>query len=64
MNVAYIVAIIALVLALALGFLGSIMAVDNDRLTRKAAPWLLGPALALLLAAIAFAAAGVNLQYT
>lgn len=64
MNAAYIVAIIALVLALALGFIGCSMVMDNDRVTRDAAPWLLGPAIALLLVAVIFAAIGVDFQYT
>jgi hypothetical protein len=63
-NTAYIVAIIALVLALALGFIGCGMAMDNDRAAREAAPWLLGPAIALLLVAVIFAGIGVDFQYT
>lgn len=64
MNAAYLIAIIALVLALALGFVGCGMVMDNDRHMREAAPWLLAPACALLLVAVIFAGAGIDFQYT
>lgn len=64
MNIAYVIAIIALVLALALGFVGVGMALDDDRSAREAAPWLLVPACAMLLVAVIFAGVGVDYQYT
>ena len=66
MNAAYTIAIIALALALLLGYLGLSIVTDND-LThhgREQGAWLLVPACALLLAAIIFAGVGVDLQYT
>lgn len=66
MNAAYAIALVALALALFLGYLGMTVATDND-LThhgRAQSAWLLVPACALLLAALIFAGIGVELQYT
>lgn len=64
MNTAYTIAIIALALALALGYIGCAMATGDDRTERDTAPWLLAPAVALLLVAVIFAGIGVDFQYT
>lgn len=66
MNTAYAIALIALVLALCLGFLGIMVATNTDltHAQREQAAWLLVPACVLLLAAIIYAGIGVDIQYT
>jgi hypothetical protein len=62
-NTAYALAATALILALALGFLGMAAVSADDRPVREHAPWLLTPAVLLLMAAVAFAGVGLDLQY-